>query len=182
MIGVVLAALVVGIARFSPPYKARRIRKAEAKRQQEEKEQKEQKEQAEQFRQREASFLEARFAVYIRDKDGKKSSSEAFLTRDLLQRGVTIVPLLEAIGKEILGGDFGRFPKDVCVLVGTAWGNPNNSSDYCDYRLVTVAGGNEGRIVGAGHHRYPKGKHAKFAEWIVHNLISTFPIPEEKPC
>lgn len=195
--------LLVVILYNTPQAKAARVRRAEEYRRQEEKRKQEEKEEAAQKAKRLENFRKQRLVVHIREKDGRKSSFEAVLIGMLLEKGVTVEPLLENNGRAISGGDTASLKNGLLALVGTSWTktvqhegyyvSPSEESDryyrpayteiftHCDYRLLAATEEGTGKILGAGCDRQESSHESRLANSIIHDLASTLPVtPEQK--
>lgn len=186
-IGLGLLLLVVVILYNSPRAKAVRARRAEEYRRQEEKrKEKERAEAARKARQMD-NFRKQRLVVYIREKDGRKSSFEAVLIRMLLKSGITVEPLPENNGRTVAGGDTASLKDGLLALVGTSWHKSGSWADYedlvmreyehthCDYRLLAAGEDGKGKILGAGYDRWSTSSEDILANSIIRDLSSTFP-------
>lgn len=190
-IGLGLLLLVVVILYNTPRAKAARARRTEEYlRQEEERKEKERAEVARKARQME-NFRKQHLVVYIREKDGRRSSFEAVLIRMLLKTGITVEPLPESDGRIVSGGDTSKLQDGLLALVGTSWhkngtgvsydylGDPEGTykweSTYCDYRLLVATNEGKGKILGAGCRDGSTSGEEFLAGRIIHDLASTFP-------
>lgn len=194
-IGLGLLLLVVVILYNTPRAKAARVRKAEEYRRQEEERKRKKKAEAARKAQQMENFRKQCLVVYIREKDGRKSSFEAVMIRALLEKGLTIGPLPENNGRAIAGGDTSSLKNGLLALVGTSWhkngtdraydyggaslGTYKWEATYCDYRLLVATEDGAGKILGVGcAHRsdtYDSSHENNLANSIIEDLASTFP-------
>lgn len=109
-----------------------------------------------------------RLVVYIREKDGRKSSFETVLTRVLLNAGITVEPFPETSGRAIADGDTTALKNGLLAVVGTVWFKKRTSGGYedtfagdiplrthevthCDYRFLAPTDRGTGKILRAGY-------------------------------
>jgi hypothetical protein len=198
-LGLLLLTIVV-VLYNTPRAKASRKRRAEEYlRQEEERKEKEKAEAARKAKQME-NFRKQRLVVYIREKDGRKSSLEAVLIRMLLEKGITVELLPENSGRAIAGGDTASLKSGLLALTGTSWVRTVNheghyvrssyKSDgyyqpaytekftHCDYRLLATEG-DAGKILGAGCDHRSSSCESSLANGIIEDLARTIPVTPE---
>lgn len=193
-VGFWLFLLIVVIFYNTPRAKEARARSAEKYRRQEEaRKEKERLEEDRKARQME-NFRKQCLVVYIRDRDGRKSSFEAVLIRMLLRSGITVESLPENNGRAVAGGDISSLKDGLLALVGTSWHKEGTGTDkegtgtdyeygftykwertYCDYRLLATGDNGAGKILGAGCEHSSASRENTLAENIIKDLASTLP-------
>lgn len=171
--------------------KAARTRRAEEYRRQEDKRKENERAEAARKTRQMESFRKQRLVVYIREKDGRKSSFEAVLIRMLLKSGITVEPLSENDGRAIAGGDTASLKNGLLALVGTSWHKEGTGTDYeygftykwertyCDYRLLAADEDGKGKILGAGCEHWDTSNENTLANSIIGDLSSTLPETSE---
>lgn len=197
-VGLGLLLLIIVILYNTPRAKAAKARRAEEYRRQEEKQKEKERAEAVKKARHMENFRKQRIVVYIREKDGRKSSFEAVLIRMLLKSGITIEPLPENNGSAIAGGDITSLKDGFLALIATSWIKSEEKGDYwendadaglvsiprytekrrfCDFRLLEATGGGVGKILGAGC--WNAIVEENLANTIVEDLASTIPeVPE----
>jgi hypothetical protein len=136
------------------------------------------------------NFRKSRLIVYIREKDGRKSSFEAVLISVLLKIGVTIEHIEEDKGRAIAVGNQGSLQNGTLALVGTAWERTKNEycgedvgycdveRTFCDYRLLK-SDGDILKVVAAGNDQDISSNKGGLGDLIVERLILSLPLPME---
>lgn len=118
------------------------------------------------------NFKKQKFVVYVRTKDGRKSSFESVLIGALLSFSVReIEPLKEINGRAVADGDTASL-NDTLAIIGTSWNN--SCGTKCDYRLLSAKTG----ILGAGNIG-PYLNEEFLAKIIVEDLAINFPEKNE---
>ncbi|MFH1162101.1 MAG: hypothetical protein V1696_02405 [Candidatus Jorgensenbacteria bacterium] len=133
------------------------------------------------------NFRKSRLIVYLREKDGRKSSFEAVLISALLKIGVTVEHIEEDKGRAIAVGDQGSLQHGTLALVGTAWESARDEycgedvgycrveRTFCDYRLIQNDKGVL-RIVAAGNDQDTSNNKGGLGDLIVGRLKSSLPM------
>ena len=172
-----LVFLLIAVILNTPRARAARTRRSEEyRRQEEERKEKERAEAARKERQMEI-FRKQRVVVYVREKDGRKSSFEAVLVRMLLTSGIIVETLPENDGRAIVGGDTSSLKGGLLAIVGTSWRRyaSNLARTYCDYRLLAAGENGAGKILGAGCDQIDPSYENILAKSIIRDLASTLP-------
>jgi len=188
----VLVVIVVAVVLYNTPQaKAARARMAEEYRRQEEERKEKERAKAERKERQMENFRKQCLVVYIREKDGRKSSFEAVLIRKLLGFGITVEPLPENDGRAVAGGDTAPLKDGRLALVGTSWHKNGTGvsyergtmweweATYCDYRLLAAGKHGKGEILGAGCDHENTPDESFLAVRIIGNLVSTLPVESE---
>ena len=180
-VGLGLFLLIVVALYNTPRAKAARARDAEEDRKRQEERSREMREVAEEKARQLENLRKQRFVVYIREKDGRKSSFEAVLISTLLGAGTPIKPLEEKVGHAIASGNMESLKNGVFAVIGTAWsstkieycgeelGHRNVERTYCDYRLL-MKDDNGARIMAAGSEQKRSSDENDLARSIVNHL------------
>lgn len=101
-----------------------------------------------------------RFVVYVREKDGRKSSFEALLIAELIRQQLAVEYLPESDWQAIIGGDLKLLADGRLALIGTSWhrsrrqdpdwhAGSESEFTYCDYRLLAAVEDGRGQILAA---------------------------------
>lgn len=93
------------------------------------------------------NFIKHSFAVYIRDKNGEKSSFEDALIGRLLDLGATAELLLENDGKAVVNDDTSVLKDGFLAFIGTS--SQDGDCTQCNYRLLVDDKGKI-KIINAG--------------------------------
>lgn len=193
VVGLGLLLLIVVVLYNTPRAKAARACRAEEYRQQKEELKEKEKAEITKMVRQMKNFCKQRLVVYIREKDGRKSSFEAVLIRALLKEGVSVQFLRDNDGRAIANADAELLKDGVLALIGTSWckektgggyedydigyiGEYQYEVTYCDYRLLSASSGVVS-ILGAGCQDRESSCVEDLANLIIRDLASMVPVP-----
>jgi len=192
-LGILLVVVGVAVVLYNTPQaKAARARRAEEYRRQEEERKEKKRAGAERKERQMENFRKKRLVVYIREKDGRKSSFEAVLIKALLASGITVEPLPESDGRAVAGGDTASLKDGILALVGTSWHEKGTGTNhevgyvykweatYCDYRFLAASENGKGKILGAGCDHWDTSHENTLASSIIRDLVSTLPVESQQ--